>query len=561
MSANQTAPASRLRWLILLLSCTVMFGNYFAFDQVASLNIPLEEYMALESKEEFNYFINSVYVVYSLPNVVLPFIGGALLDRYGVRTLTIVFGALVLGGQFVFAAALEGKSIVGALFGRFLFGLGGETLSVAQQRITTKWFFGNELALAVGINLSVARLGSVLNDFVSPHLAHNSSIPTALWFGFVTCLLSYMCTLMMVVIDRRYEHFSPEVVMMADLQPGRDEWTPLPGGDMSEGGRHRTSPRRRPPNLSLSQQQGIRAMLVVEWVRLRAGILSFPLIFWLGQLIMVLLYGTVVPFNAIHSEFLMLRWYPTDAKKAAQVMGVPDLLSAVLVPFVGTYADRHGHRGRQILICAAIVGFVHAILAHTDSTTLGSPVPLLMILGSSYALLLTFMPCIPLIVSEGFLGTAYGISTSLANLSWSVFPLVVASLSTQDPTFTLTESFFSLCGFLGVVFSAAVMYLDYTRHGSILDRPIAKYAAASDEHTKLGQALNNVLSAASLVVDENDDDDDDGDKDLEYNDDGDGADDHTSATALHGPGSSPRRKHKSPDADRLSLQLDRRPPF
>lgn len=59
------------------------------------------------------------------------------------------------------------------LVGRVVFGLGGESMSVAQSAIVSVWFKGKELAFALGINLSVSRLGSVLNSNTIPALYDN----------------------------------------------------------------------------------------------------------------------------------------------------------------------------------------------------------------------------------------------------------------------------------------------------------------------------------------------------------------------------------------------------
>jgi MFS family permease len=47
------------------------------------------------------------------------------------------------------------------LMGRVIFGLGGESMSVAQSAFVSIWFKGKELAFAFGVNISIARLGSV----------------------------------------------------------------------------------------------------------------------------------------------------------------------------------------------------------------------------------------------------------------------------------------------------------------------------------------------------------------------------------------------------------------
>lgn len=56
------------------------------------------------------------------------------------------------------------------LIGRVVFGLGGESMSVSQSAIVTVWFKGKELAFALGANISISRLGSVINANTVPPL-------------------------------------------------------------------------------------------------------------------------------------------------------------------------------------------------------------------------------------------------------------------------------------------------------------------------------------------------------------------------------------------------------
>ncbi|KNE67836.1 hypothetical protein AMAG_12554 [Allomyces macrogynus ATCC 38327] len=467
------APPSRMRWFVLSLTCTVLVGCWFAYDQVAALNIPLETYLHLTTPAEYQYLIGSFYIVYSLPNIILPFVGGVLIDKYGPRTIAVLFSLLVVAGQLIFVTGLVDRTPGWAIFGRFVFGLGGETLSVAQQHITTKWFRGTELALAVGINLSIARVGSVINDIVSPYLAHRYSIPLSLWFGFATCIISLAGTLVLVIIDQRYSHLAdassiaPDAIGLTSRKHGTTRRT--------------TRPRAVSPTPAVPHGSSVWSLFKRELWQVRRGIRHFPRAFWVIQVVMVLLYGTVVPFNTIHSAFLAAKWYPGDAERAAQVMGVPDTLSAVLVPFAGSFFDRVGFRAHAIVVCGAMIGMCHFVLGSVPASVMTSPVPVLMVLGSSYALLLTFVPCIPLLVPPGFLGTAYGINNSIANMAWGLFPVLVAALATNDPTYYQTEMFFALCGFLSIVVGLYVVKLDARDHDGILRKP-AVAAGASKPH-------------------------------------------------------------------------------
>lgn len=87
------------------------------------------------------------------------------------------------------------------MVGRFIFGLGGESMTVAQSAIVSSWFAGKELSFAFGINLSVARIGSSINGPVETSLANNVSVGFALLVGFFICCFSLVMGFLLVGID------------------------------------------------------------------------------------------------------------------------------------------------------------------------------------------------------------------------------------------------------------------------------------------------------------------------------------------------------------------------
>ena len=87
------------------------------------------------------------------------------------------------------------------MIGRFVFGLGGESMTVAQSAIVSSWFQGKELSFAFGINLSVARIGSSINGPVETSLAKNDSVGFALLIGFYICCFSLLMAFVLVWID------------------------------------------------------------------------------------------------------------------------------------------------------------------------------------------------------------------------------------------------------------------------------------------------------------------------------------------------------------------------
>ncbi|XP_054569652.1 major facilitator superfamily domain-containing protein 1 isoform X3 [Eptesicus fuscus] len=147
------------RLLVLLLMCFLGFGSYFCYDNPAALQTQVKRDMQVNTTK-----FMLLYAWYSWPNVVLCFLGGFLIDRvFGIRWGTIIFSCFVCIGQVIFALGGIFNAFWLMEFGRFVFGIGGESLAVAQNTYAVSWFKGKELNLVFGLQLSMARIGSTVN--------------------------------------------------------------------------------------------------------------------------------------------------------------------------------------------------------------------------------------------------------------------------------------------------------------------------------------------------------------------------------------------------------------
>merc|ERR1711990_848489 len=87
------------------------------------------------------------------------------------------------------------------LAGRVIFGMGGESMNVAQSAIVSVWFKGKELAFALGVNMSISRLGSVANAAIVPSVYESNGLGPALMVGFVICVFSLLNAVGLVFLD------------------------------------------------------------------------------------------------------------------------------------------------------------------------------------------------------------------------------------------------------------------------------------------------------------------------------------------------------------------------
>lgn len=225
LGAMASRRGSWLRWVVLVLSALLILGSYYVYDNPSALHNQLKRRFEGADGLSFELGFNLFYTTYSLPNLALPLLGGLLTDKIGVRRSLLLFAVVVAVGQLVFALGVAWRSMGWALCGRFVFGLGGESLSVASNALVSAWFAGRELALALGVNLSFSRLGSVANDVISPWLAERDGVTVSLLFGFVVCVLSVVSSLVLAFVDSGSCSAAP-----ADAAPAA-ELTPRSSGN------------------------------------------------------------------------------------------------------------------------------------------------------------------------------------------------------------------------------------------------------------------------------------------------------------------------------------------
>ena len=97
--------------------------------------------------------------------------------------------------------------------GRFVFGIGGESLAVAQNTYAVSWFKGKELNMVFGFQLSVARVGSTVNfslmaplyKYISQWYNPHTAVGWTLMVAGLTCVMSFVCAVILGLMDKRAE--------------------------------------------------------------------------------------------------------------------------------------------------------------------------------------------------------------------------------------------------------------------------------------------------------------------------------------------------------------------
>ncbi|XP_042237106.1 major facilitator superfamily domain-containing protein 1-like isoform X2 [Homarus americanus] len=410
------------RFIGLLFMCFLSFGSYFCYDTPGALQDHIKEDMEVNTTQ-----FASLYSLYSWPNVVLCFIGGFLIDRiFGIRWGTIIFSSLVTLGQFIYSLGGIVDQFWLMQFGRFVFGIGGESLAVAQNIYTVSWFKGKELNTVFGLLLSMARVGSTVNfltmipiyNWVNNFADGYRTLGISLMLAGITCVFSLACAIILGLLDKRRS----EVLRLDSAKSG-------------------------------------------EKVRL-SDVLSFPLSFWLLSIICVSYYVAIFPFIGLAKVFFM-RKFDLDDTTSNAVSSIVYIISAFASPLMGFVVDRTGRNILWVFIAVIFSLGCHAMLTFTFI----NPFIPMSILGLAYSLLASALwPMVSLIIPEHQLGTAYGMMQSVQNLGLALISML-AGLIVDKKGYLVLEIFYMVWLCAALASTALIAVVDSNGGGYLLKSP------------------------------------------------------------------------------------------
>uniref|UniRef100_A0A1L8DE70 Lysosomal dipeptide transporter MFSD1 n=2 Tax=Nyssomyia neivai TaxID=330878 RepID=A0A1L8DE70_9DIPT len=425
------------RFIALIFMCLLGFGSYFCYDNPGALQDNFKSDLGMSTSQ----FV-MLYSIYSWPNVILCFIGGFLLDRvFGIRFGTIIYMFILLVGQLIFAMGAVLNLFWLMIVGRFVFGIGAESLAVAQNNYAVLWFKGKELNMVFGLQLSFARLGSTVNflvmepvyKYVNQFYRGHMCAGVVLLLASLTCVMSMVCALALGWMDKRAQ---------------------------------RILKRNDNPTGEIAQLSDVK---------------TFRVTFWMVSVICVAYYVAIFPFIALGKVFFM-RKYDFTPEDANTVNSIVYIISAIASPIMGLVVDKTGKNVLWVFISIIITIFAHGLLAFTFA----NPYIGMITMGLAYSMLASSLwPLVALIVPEYQLGTAYGICQSVQNLGLAVISML-AGMVVDHGGFLMLEIFFM--GWLSIALIATiVIWLYDINNNGILNLTPAKRENHPDNLTNLAK--------------------------------------------------------------------------
>ncbi|MFA6770334.1 MAG: MFS transporter [Bacteroidales bacterium] len=392
----QLRDSATMRWLMLLLVSLTMFAAYVASDVFSPLQTMLKDHN-LWNASEYGLFSGA----YSIFNVFLGMLifGGLILDRKGIRfsgllsCLLMIVGiaikywavtnnALINSSMVIFGSEYK-MQVVWAVVGYGTFGVGAEVAGVTVSKTVVKWFKGKELALAMGMQLSLARLGSAAALAFSPMIATKfGNVSTPVLFGLVLLVLGGLSFAIYTIYDKKL-----------DKQIKADELEPEESFNVKD----------------------VKAILNNKG-------------FWLIAILCVVFYSAVFPFLK-YAAGLMEYKFGVSRELSGLIPSMLPFGAIVLTPLFGIIYDKIG-RGADLMIGGAVLlTSVHVMFALPFINQWWMAIVLMLLLGIAFSMVPSAMwPSLAKIIPERQLGTTYALTFYIQNIGLMIVPILIGNL-------------------------------------------------------------------------------------------------------------------------------------
>ncbi|MCM1169777.1 MAG: MFS transporter [Bacteroides sp.] len=397
------------RWTALVLIALMMFFAYMFVDVMSPLQTLIESSRNW-TPDVFGTYAASEYILNVCGFLIL---AGIILDKCGIRFTGTLSASLMVAGAVIkyvavsdafqetafcgwlnsFWTSLPGNAKLACL-GFMIFGCGCEMAGITVSRAIAKWFAGKEMALAMGLEMAIARLGVFAVLSLSPFLAakFDNSVVAPLAFCTVLLLIGLINFIIFTVMDHK-----------------------------------------------LDRQMGVCCEAASDEDQFKFSDIKYIFgskMFWLIALLCVLYYSAIFPFQRYATNFLEST-LSIPSVEAANIFRWFPILAMILTPVLGSFIDYKGKGASMLMYGALIMIACHLSYAFILPMFPSKFLALLItvILGVSFSLVpAALWPSVPKVIDGKILGSAYALIFWIQNIGLCFVPKIIGNvLNASNP--------------------------------------------------------------------------------------------------------------------------------
>ena len=360
------------------------------------------------------------------------FFGGIILDKMGVRFTGLMSTGLMFAGAAIkwyavnttFTGEMFGlpTQVAVACLGFAIYGMGCEIAGITVTKVIAKWFTGHELALAMGLQVALARVGTACALFFALPIAQSFGIVSApVMIGASALCIGMLSYIVYCVMDKKLDASSTTA------------------GESTE-----------------SEEQFKMSDLKVIFCN--KG-------FWLITLLCLMFYSAVFPFLKFATNLMIIK-YNVSPDVAGMIPGLLPFGTILLTPLFGSMYDKMGKGATLMLVGSSLLTLVHVLFALPIMNIWWFAVIVMVLLGIAFSLVPSAMwPSVPKIIPMKQLGSAYAIIFYIQNIGLSMVPVLIGNViqsctSNGTTDYTMPMAIFAGFGAIAVALSLLLLKAD-----------------------------------------------------------------------------------------------------
>ena len=392
-------------WLALACLVVPMFASYFFDDMFSSLSELFKNPETLQlgwNMADYGFYSSGYSFLCIWGGLI---VCGALLDKFGVRLVGSIFVGMMVGGAalvtFAISAGFTPKtSLTFAYIGCMLFGLGSEIAGVSVTRSIAKWFKGKNMALAMGLQLAIARFGTATAILVAPMIVRQKPMgeiytlaetnrPALIGLGVLA--VGAILWAVFVAMDARFDKQTGETDTVETAEEDKFRFSDI-------------------------------------W-----KVLSNPRFLMIASLC-VTFYCCVIRFKKFGVSIL-LPLFGVNLDIATVLLAMIPFFTILFTPLFGALVDKVGKATLWMIVGAGLVLASHLIITFAPQGVPAYAYIAIALLGIGYSLVPSAMwPSVPKIIPEKNLGTAYSLIYWVQNMGMWAVPIYIGKIFTDTIT-------------------------------------------------------------------------------------------------------------------------------
>ena len=447
---KKLSDSAAARWTALIVVSFTMMCAYFFTDVMS----PLESLLTADktpgglglgwTSDEYGFFSGA----YSYFNVflLLLFFGGIILDKFGIRFTGLMSTILMFGGALIkwwavghdfdgsvtlpFGIGTYSVQVMWAVLGFAIYGVGCEIAGITVSKVIVKWFTGHELALAMGLQVALARIGTAgALALALPFAKACGGVSASVGLGAALLCISVVAFVVYCVMDKKED----QAAAAAQEEP----------------------------------EEGFKFSDL--------GILLGNKGFWMVAVLCLMFYAGVFPFLKFATKLMIFK-YGVSESVAGLIPAMLPFGTIFLTPLFGYVYDKFGRGATLMIIGSALLTIVHVIFALPLNSWVVA-IAVMIVLGVAFGLVPSAMwPSVPKIIPMKLLGTAYALIFYIQNIGLALVPVWIGKVNQANTLadgsidYTQTMEIFAAFGVVAIVISVMLLIED-KKNGYGLEKP------------------------------------------------------------------------------------------